>query len=91
MDTQEKVETHEQTTDNPHDKGYKRVFSMDSITQVSGNGWTGEPVWKICCGFRVCPGIRQQSYSFKDQELQYLYNSLGKGMKKLCAAHLRES
>ncbi len=28
MDVQEKITTQEQNVDNPHDKGYKRIFSV---------------------------------------------------------------
>lgn len=28
MDTHDKTETQAQNTDNPHDKGYKRIFSI---------------------------------------------------------------
>lgn len=47
MDTQEKVETHEQNTDNPHDKGYKRVFSvkknfLDFIKKYISFDWMAE-------------------------------------------------
>ena len=44
MDTQEKPETQAQNTDNPHDKGYKRIFSikknfLDFIKKYIGFDW----------------------------------------------------
>ncbi|MDE5698573.1 MAG: Rpn family recombination-promoting nuclease/putative transposase, partial [Lachnospiraceae bacterium] len=44
MDTQEKAEEQEQKTDNPHDKGYKRIFSikknfLDFIKKYIGFEW----------------------------------------------------
>lgn len=44
MDASEKIMTQEQNTDNPHDKGYKRVFSikknfLDFIKKYIGLDW----------------------------------------------------
>ena len=47
MDTQEKEEAQEHNTDNPHDKGYKRIFSikknfLDFIRKYIGFDWMME-------------------------------------------------
>lgn len=47
MDTREKAETQEQGTDNPHDKGYKRIFSikknfLEFIKKYIGFDWMME-------------------------------------------------
>ena len=47
MDTEGKADIQGQDTDNPHDKGYKRIFSvkrnfLDFIKKYVGFGWMAE-------------------------------------------------